>query len=118
MKKGVLYTLEAIIGGLIILSSLVLIYIPQSQQIEEDRILKELGFGCLKYLDDKGLLRYYFFNDNSTLINELESCIKIAGFSLSSENLSTNKTVVTVEYLIAGEKSFNPMFIKLYMWPK
>lgn len=122
MKKGFLYTLEAMIASLLILSSLLLIY--NIQEPKSEKIPIELGYNCLKEMDYKGFLRNYVLNNDVQQINNyLDDCLpKTIDSSISfgeQVTLPTNVSVVIVDYLIAGEKdTFNPVLINLYMWSK
>lgn len=128
--KGYLYTLEAMIAALIIMSTVVVLYInPQGKPQFEASTLKDRGYACLKYLDNKGLLRYYAIQNNSqSLQAELQSCLpNLANFTTSfcttsvnctATELPGNKTIVLADYIVAGQADFQPTLINLYLWSR
>lgn len=123
--KGYLYTLEAMIAAILILSTLVFIYQPQQKTGFDVSILKDSGFACLKDADNKGLLRYYALNNMTQQARSaMQSCLpNTANFSVAfctdtcALEKPQNKTSVGVSYFIAGESAtFQPMTINVVMW--
>ncbi len=123
--KGYLYTLEAMIAALLILSTLVFIYQPQQKTSFDFSILKDSGLACLKDLDNRGLLRYYALNNmTQQMRSSLQNCLpRTANFSVGlctdgcSLDVPKNKTSVAVYRFISGEAAtFQPMTINLAMW--
>ena len=124
MVKGFIKTLEAGIAIVLILVSMVFIF-PEKPTIEPQ--ISDTGYGCLKYLDERGVLRYYAVNNLETsLISDLKGCIptllnytaRICITSTCNTLLPTNKTVSLSSYLIAGEGSISPTLINLWVWLK
>ncbi len=123
--KGFMYTLEAMIAALIILSALVTVYSFSRQQENFDSaIIKEKGYSCVKDLDSGGILRYYALsNDSSGMRGYFQNCLpRSLNFSVSfcracAAGLPGNKTIVSVNYLVAGEgATFQPTSINLFLW--
>ena len=123
--KGMMYTMEAILGTIFVLVGIMIIF-PVQQQREIS--FSEIGYSCLNYLDQTGLLRYYAINNmNTELNNSLRDCLPpIADFKFkvcsSSDCKETtipyNKTVYLSSYLIAGENTYNKKLINLWIWSK
>jgi hypothetical protein len=117
--------MEAILGSILILLGIMLIF-PTQQQREIS--FSGIGYSCLNYLDQKGLLRNYMINSmNTELNNSLKDCLpSIADFKFkicsSSDCIDTtipyNKTVYLSSYLIAGENTYNKKLINLWIWSK
>lgn len=123
--KAYLYTLEAMIASLLILSTLVFIYHPQQKTSFDFSILKDSGIGCMKDLGNKGLLRYYALNNlTQEMRTAAQSCLpKTANFSVGfctdvcNMDVPINKTTIVVYRFIAGESAtFQPTTINLAMW--
>jgi hypothetical protein len=122
--KAMLYTIEAILGAIIVLIGIMSIF-PIQQQ--EEMIFSDVGYSCLSYLDQGGFLRYYAVNDMTTeLNNSLKNCLpavtefkfKICSSSDCKESTPTNKNVYLSSYIIAGENSYNKRLINLWVWLK
>ena len=124
MVKGVVQTLEATIGAVLILSTLVFLYSFQADTTEIN--LLDKADACLKYLDNKGELRYYAFNGVTTLETKVKDCLPgITDFDLKvcyteqcNGDLPENKTVVLSSYIISGYDTVNPALINLWVWSK
>ena len=117
--------MEAILSSVIILIGITIIFpIQQSSEISFSKI----GYDCLEYLDQKGLLRYYA--GNSMIIelnNELKNCLpSVADFKIKicttsdcrDTTIPYDKTVYLSSYLIAGENTYNRELINLWIWSK
>jgi len=121
--KGFIKTLEAVLGVILIIIPLFTLYTPQ--RIEEQ--FSDIGYNCLKDLDNRNLLRYYAVNNmNTELNNNLRDCLpyliefnfKICTTSVCSVNVPENKTVFLSSYVIAGHESIEPTLINLWLWSK
>ena len=121
--KGFIKTLEAVLGVILIVIPLFTLYTPQ--RIEEQ--LSDIGYNCLKDLDNKNLLKYYAINNmNTELNNSLRDCLpyliefnfKICKTSVCSINVPENKTVFLSSYIIAGYETVDPTLINLWLWSK
>lgn len=124
MVKGFEKTLEAAIAIVLILVSIVFLFTGNG--ITEPQ-MSNTGYECLKNLDNQGLLRYYAVNDlEVSLSDSLKACIppllgyatKICSTSACSAVLPVNKTIFLSTYLIAGDNSFNPRLVDLWVWLK
>ncbi|MEM3609611.1 MAG: hypothetical protein QXK49_03025 [Candidatus Aenigmatarchaeota archaeon] len=123
--KGMMYTIEAVIGAILVLIGITFIF-PAQQQKELN--LLETSFNCLIYLDQRGLLRYYAENNmNNELKDSLKSCLppildfkfKICSTSNCIETtIPYDKEVYLSSYLIAGENTYNKKLINLWVWLK
>lgn len=123
--KGLAYTLEAMIAAMLILSTLVMVYsFPKQQEGFDAVTLREKGYSCMKDLDNRGLLRYYALsNDSIGIRSYFQSCLpRTLNFSISFCSVCTpdvpgNRTIISVNYLIAGEAaSFQPTNANLFLW--
>jgi hypothetical protein len=124
MVKGFEKTLEAAIAIVLILVSIVFMF--TNKEITEPQ-MSATGYECLKNLDNQGLLRYYAANGLEDSLNaDLKTCIppllnyttKICATSTCNTVLPINKTVFLSTYLIAGDNSFNPRLVDLWVWLK
>lgn len=122
--KAMLYTLEAILGAVLVLVGIISIFPIQQQK---EMIFSDVGYSCLSYLDQKGFLRYYAVNDMVTeLNNSLKNClpsvtdfkIKICSSSDCKDTTPIDKNVYLSSYLIAGENTYNNKLINLWVWLK
>ncbi len=123
MVKGLTYTLEAIIGSVIILLALstYFTFTPIS------KISTSIGYDCLREADNKNVLRYYAANNfiedlNSFLRNCLPTTydfkVKICNKLPCNETLPENKSITISSYLISGYTNFQPLLINLWVWPR
>ncbi len=86
------------------------------------------GYNCLKYLDQKGLLRYYVYNDLvGDLNNDLRDCLpsisdytfKICSTSSCITSIPPDKSTFLSSYLIAGNTTnYDHRLINLWIWLK
>lgn len=123
--KGLIYTLEAILGAIIILVGITLIFTGQQQKKQG---LSEVSYFCLNYLDQNNSLRHYAMNNMLTELNSsLRSCLPATAdfrFKVCTSSdcrdstVPYNKTVYLSSYLVAGENTFNREIINLWVWLK
>ncbi|MFH1229089.1 MAG: hypothetical protein V1678_01535 [Candidatus Aenigmatarchaeota archaeon] len=122
--KGMMYTIEAVIGTVLILLGIMYIYPTQHQS---ETSLSETGYSCLSYLDKSGLLRYYATSNMSSELNvSLRNCLpstagfkfKVCSSSDCREDVPTGKSVYVSSYLIAGDKTYERRMINLWVWLK
>lgn len=120
-----MYTLEAMIAALLILSTLVAVYSFSKPQESFDTVtIREKGYFCLKDVDNRGLLRYYALANDSAGIREYFSkCLPHSlNFSVSfcaacAADIPRNRTIVPINYLVAGEgATFQPTNANLFLW--
>jgi hypothetical protein len=126
MKKGMLQTLEAIIGILSVLTVFALFFVQRVQLPEFETInWRNRGFAALKTLDENNELRQYVLaNDTETIKNKLSEILPpnlnfevvICELECGSIGIELEK-LASVNYVIAGNlSSFSPRQIILYMW--
>lgn len=120
--KGFINTLEAGIAIVLILVSVVFLFVqnkPQESQISD------IGYNCLKQMDNEGTLRYYAENNlEDNIVSDLRSCIpplfnytvKICTSSKCITQLPYDKSTFLSSYLIAGDNSFQPTLVNLWTW--
>jgi hypothetical protein len=123
--KGMMHTLEAVLGSVLVLVGIMMIF--PVQQISEINF-SEIGHSCLNYLDQNGLLRYYTINNMNTELNDsLKVCLSaVANFKFKicstsdciDNSIPYDKTVYLSSYLIAGENTYNRKLINLWTWSK
>jgi hypothetical protein len=126
--KATIHTIEAIIGTLILLVGVMSIY-PIEER--EEFYFSDEGYDCLNYLDQKGLLRYYVYNNMlDDLNNSLRSCLlgisdytfQICSSLPCTATIPTDRSTFLSSYLIAGENknetNYDPRMINLWMWLK
>ena len=122
--KGIFKTLEAVLGVILILLVITTIY-PIQPRIEVQ--LSDVGYNCLKYLDDKSVLRYYALNNlESDLNNDLKNClpptmnftVKICSTTICTSNIPEDLPVFLSSYLIAGDGYVDPTLVNLWVWSK
>lgn len=122
VMKGYIKTLEAGIAIVLILVSMIFLF---SDRARKEPQLSDIGYNCLKYLDYKGVLRYYAVNNlESSLISNLRGCIppilnykaRICTTTSCNTQLPTDRTVFLSSYLIAGENTINNVLINVWVW--
>jgi len=120
--KGFVKTLESALAIVLVLIAVIFIFSPQPKPEPQ---ISNIGYNCLKYLDDKGVLRYYAVNNlESNLKNDLKNCLfpmfnyiaKICKTASCSIQTPQNKTVFLSSYLIAGDETISPTLINLWIW--
>ena len=86
--------------------------------------MREIGYDCLKSVDNSGSLRYYAYNDlEEDLKSEISGCIPpILKYDIEICSgpdcvLDTpDVTVTSVGYIVSGYESYSPRVIELWMW--
>jgi hypothetical protein len=122
-NKGISFTLEAIIAGFIIVSSLLFLFRPLAMETYDVGVA-DRGYNCLKYLDESGLLREDAMDDNYTnLENNLQDCmagmnytVQICRGTCTAASIPENQTTIVANYFIAGDVDSDPLKVKLSMW--
>ena len=82
-NKGISFTLEAVIAGFLILSSLLLFF--KAPNLGESSVagVSERGYNCLRSLDENNKLREYAINNDVTSIeNNLKNCLEGINYSV------------------------------------
>ncbi len=124
--KGMLQSLEAVIGILLILTVATAIYSREVQLPDFESVnFKIRGFSALKTLDNTGELRKSIsLNDTTYVENKLSDILPknlnlkvvFCGFECSAPNIASDK-LMSVSYLISGDvNQINPKQVLLYMW--
>ena len=122
VMKGFIKTLEAGIAIVLMLVSIVFLF---TQREAHKTQMSDAGYNCLRNLDNNGTLRYYSENNlEAELTSDLRGCIpplfnysvKICTSSSCISQLPFNKEIFLSSYLIAGESSFEPALINLWVW--
>ena len=122
--KGVSFTVEAVIAGLMIVSSLLFFFNSQPSPDTYTIGISDSGYNCLKSLDDRNLLREKAMNGNYQGIEEkignclpgLNYTVQLCRDSCTSDSIPGNSTVVVSNYYISGDMEPDPLKIKLSMW--
>lgn len=123
-SKGMSFTLEAVIAGLIIVTALLFFFRASGPDEIYTMGMSERGYNCLKYVDDSGILRGNATSDNYTNIETgLQDClaglnytVQICRYVCTSASIEENVTVVVSDYFIAGDVEPDPLYVKLSMW--
>jgi hypothetical protein len=120
--KGILYMVEAVLAGIILiafLAALKAVYLDPNPQHEYGVRAHQI----LRDLDERGILRPYAEDNNYAGLNNLisstylEHGIRICDSSWSCAGTVPNATDVWAgTYIIAGNDSFSPRTVKLYLW--
>lgn len=123
--KGMMYTLEAVMAAILILATLISVYSFSKQETGFDAAtIKENGYSCIKNLDSRGVLRYYALSNDSVGVRSyFQNCLpRSLNFSINfcascAPDVPGNKTIVSVNYMIAGEAAlFQPSNANLFLW--
>jgi len=122
-SKGLSFTFEAILAGFLILSSLLFFFKAPNLGDTSTVGVSEMGYDCLRSLDENNELREYAMNnDNVSIGNKLQHCldinytVQICRDVCNSVAAPANQTVVVSNYFIAGDKDIDPLYVKLNMW--
>jgi len=122
--KGFIKTLEAVLAAIMLLS--VAFYFYSTPQDDFSNIART-GEACINELNNQGLLRYYGSNNMEIdLKNAMDSClpdildydVKICMSDNCKPSKTTSENVYTVDYVITGEDSIQPIIVRLWVWPK
>ena len=120
--KGVIFTLEAVIAGTILITFLVFIVSNFSPPPQEGDLTIR-AYEILEGLDNQGILRNYTVNQDFDGLNSqvkffsANHSIQICDLSGSCVGTIPNASdIFTGTYIIAGNESYNPFYVKLYLW--
>ena len=113
----VVQVLESTVAAILVLITIVYLFTP----IDISTNFSEMGYNCLKDLDNKGLLSHYASNDmEQDLKNDLEIClpldltVRICRTTDCMTDLP-EKEIYTSSYLLSEDV---PILINLWMWIK
>ena len=119
--RGFWYMLEAVIAGIIIIGFVAAVstsYISRPSQ--EDFALQ--AYSSLKGLDEQGILRPYAaagdwgYLNSQVRIYGKNHTIEICGTSGCTGGKPEGANVWAGSYIISGDKSYQPLQVKLYLW--
>lgn len=124
--KGLLQSLEAVIGILLIMSIFVLVYSREVQLPELDTVnFKLKGFSALKTIDSTGeLRRAVFLNDTTAVENKVSDLLPkqlnlkvvFCERQCALPDIATDR-LISVMYIVSGNvNSISPRQVVLYMW--
>lgn len=127
--KGYVYTIEVMLAIITIIFVLVFIFSRQPAQSESSlSIMKQDGYDAMSYLDQSGELRKMVYRNDLTALHDNISAIipstivfdvALCTAECSSANLPVNRTIVNVDYFVAGyQNSFIGKKVRLWMWQK
>ncbi len=128
-SKGYVYTIEVFLAISLVLITLVFLYRtpPEKPQLEIS-VMKLQGMHTLEYLDKKDDLRKFAVTANEsdierrlndTIIRAIDFEIDICTITCNETGVPRNKSVVSVDYYIAGYRErHNVTKIKMWMWRK
>jgi len=112
--------LEAVIAGIIIIGFVAVVSRSYISIPQEDTALQ--AYQALKGLDEQGILRpYAAANDWGSLNSEVKiysrnHTIEICSLSGCSGQKPHGDNVWVGSYIIAGDQSYQPLQVKLYLW--
>ena len=123
-SKGISFTLEAIISGLIIMTSMIFFFQLSGTGEVYHVGISEVGYDCLESLDEHGFLRDYAVNNDAASIESgLQDCleglnysVQVCSESCTPRSIPENTTVIVSRYFIAGNINPGPREIKLSLW--
>lgn len=123
--KGTIDIIEAIIGAIIVLVGITMLY-PVGETTEAQ--LTDVGYDCLRNLDQAEVLKYYVANDmTSSLNSSLRGCLPgIIEFSFKAcdsvncnpDYIPTNREVFVSGYLVSGYESYDARLVNVWLWLK
>ncbi|MBI4017341.1 MAG: hypothetical protein HY366_00135 [Candidatus Aenigmarchaeota archaeon] len=125
-KKGMSYSLEALIAITIVLVALVTVFNqlppPQRQGLS---FAEKNGLTCLRSLDQEGRLRADAVTQNTSSIRQnLVGCIRgtfnhtvqVCKNTCTAPALDRDQDVVSAKYYVAGANATDPTLVILYIW--
>jgi hypothetical protein len=127
MKKGFIYTLEALVViGVVFFSLFYLFrYAPQTPQTDI-AVMKKYGIDALAYVDSTGELRSFVSQYNEAEIEKRLSQImpgsvkfetEICGKLCSTVGVPTRQSVVTVDYYVSAYRNeYMGQRVRMWMW--
>jgi len=127
--KGYVYTLEIVIGMILMLVTFVSLFSnPPSKPEIEVTIIKQSGFNSLDFINREGLLRELVQNNSeaeleSRLSALLSKCIKpeveICAETCGTTGVSTTGNVITLDYYVSAfNENYMGRRVKLWLWRK
>ena len=121
-KKGFWRTIESA-ASVIILVTFLLFIAGQQMSVPEDTDIGREGYEKLKALDGSGNLRAYAVSGD---YESVKSSLIMPGYNHTVEicdcrgncegEYPDQENVVVSVYVVAGDESFSPSLVKLYMW--
>lgn len=116
--KGVIHTLEVVIALAMITVALVGLFKPLPASDDSAQLIKT-GYAALQHLEDTGILRPAAATKDATTIRSALQPL-LASFELELCDPACAGTVrqgaVALDYFVAGDGSYNPVHLRLYLW--
>lgn len=127
--KGYIYTLEVIFAAALVFTATIFIFnLLSPQQLTPTKTIKESAYDALSYIDASGSLRpVVLARDEPQLESMLSRFLPVnVGYetqicreSCSLVNVETNRTVIVVDYYIAGLRdTYAGSKVRLWAWQK
>ena len=122
--KGFWYMVESIVAGVILISFLIVLASHETNKTYvEDMSVK--GYKIFTDLSQRGSFRNYVYSDNITaIINDIEvpgyhynvTICNSAGHCNGYEPYDIDSTTWVSSYILAGNSSYEPRIVRLYIW--
>lgn len=121
--KGFMYTLEVILGTIILISFLLVMSAQINTLSTPVENLDETAYDLLNSLDDRGLLRGYAVShdfdslNNSISFYRYNHLVEICDYEENCYGHIPNASNIWVgTYVISGEYTYSPHIVRLYLW--
>ena len=129
MMKGYIYTLEVVFAAAIVFAATVFIFnLLPPQQLGAAPIIKKSAYNALSYMDVSGSLRPLVLAGDEIQIEKALSALlpvnigyetQICRESCGTFQVETNRTVVVVDYYVAGlRENYAGSKVRLWAWQK
>ena len=126
-KKGYLYTIEVLIAVAVIFFSVYFLYSSPSPEPEiELAVIKQQGFYALEYMHGHDYLEKYVLAEDEYSIEQLLRGILSPNINFETEicrqscedtNVPGNRTVISLDYYVAGYRdSYLGKKLKMWLW--
>lgn len=127
--KGYVYTLEIVIGMLLILVTFISLFSnPPSKPEIEVTVIKQSGFNSLDFINKEGLLRELVQNNSEAELESRLSALLSKSVKLEAEicaetcgatGVSTTGNVITFDYYVSAfNENYMGRRVKLWLWRK
>lgn len=127
--KGYIYTLEVVFAAAIVLTATIFIFnLLPPQQLGSASIIKKSVYDALSYMDMSGSLRPIVVARDEVQLEKILSQLlplnvdyetQICRESCGVSNVQTNRTVVVVDYYVAGlRESYVGSKVRVWAWQK
>ena len=132
MKKGVYYSLEAVMSTIMVISILYILVKNPPSIVDISKVNYKLRIhNSLKILSEGGLLRrYVLLNDTNSIKNELQQMLPsqvnvwVTIYDKNSQNLTVaftpsifQRNIIVVSYFISGDTgNYSPREVRVHAW--